>query len=1763
MLEGYCDLKEKKYIEKNYSQDDLFYDYIAKTVIEYLSEISISDGERFSIQFETQNQVDNLYRVLKFKDSEDVEINNYKTYILKINDKELLVSKTDTDISSDYLTYLRNNIGKEGTQFESKSILFIHNTDLDSIVNGSKRLEAQGMPLYYKTIMDSLNKDVKESKMKNFEKKVMKFAVNNRGEDIYESNTSAFDYKDFLISLNKEELEIIDYNRFNLFYDSNLESIDKSDSNTINASLAENNRLFGIVYGAHKYHDLDTTLPKYFDEDGVRELKKDNWYEKDFDDIKKYYQNRNKEKENNLKDIKLINESEQLVYWNRAKSEETKTGRRERNIIIFNPLKLETINLDFYFEDYVSNSSDRLKINKSDLKYVECKTRGKRINAKITHHKNQSSYYEIKYEKVKLKIMIVEFKEDFLINYKTAYRLQKKSTSKGIVKNQGIVIFNDDNDSVIFGDKYSSNITEIDYKKDRYSIQEEDSIKIKNLKEYSDVEECLIKFNINDSDIDFVIDSNYNRPIVINGDKVFKIKNEKKCNFDYDVDTQKLIIQNANYFTREEFRANLRLENMIIENQIIYASLSNSQDLKKEELEIDYELESAYKKILEYYKEHLIIPSLTYLNDELENLYSEFLEIYLMKLNEIEEVRLGRLEENLLKIGIIKELDSNQRILFTPLSPINMAYQIILKNNINEEDLPIEVIRKLKPNNLIPFIYSDGNSKKIYNPIDQNHSQEWIYYVDKENNKYNSSKDFVSNLVRDKIMDFKKHFDYLFISPKTPFKINLINLGECKEVLQGIFKYYQRQLNNKVSVEKLTNIEINIYSDMEEYNVFEEISFYEDVNLIKEHFDLDLKLKNYEESDLIDIYREKVHFNKRKIDNEFEYSHISFYKIQDQGKQGSLDLEKIQTGVSISGLISGVNSIYDKNEYVTGFGTKNMNIDNILLELSVKLNNIHKYAYSGEQLTKDRGIITTITDDENKKIDRLYDKSHWITFIDPKVDLNFFKNNPNSKDLLIIHYSDQYTTTTGYDAITVTRKSNQYKILLDEYLKNKCTIDNIINSDEIINLFNSTNGEWLLNLISRDNKKKEKNRDYFSKEKLSIISALKMSLAFLDNENIYWIPVSLEEVVRISGGIGLKLNESLLSAKKLDSKNELCDDLLMVGIDTSLDKLKVYLYPIEVKIGFNKTNVKEKGKNQIHNLIEFLNQNLVDKMRISLKKKVYRNFIIQLALVSLKKLIIYDIWSEKKYQEFLESEYIKDLLSDDYKLMIYNNETEYDYIFSSIKKGALISFKKEETIKDIYEEDEILCIKLLEGDMFKYLGEDINKIKEFYNKDKFDEFLISKKFIDKENILKENQKYKNFGRAYNINYDLISEDKDILISNNYDEVKTYEREVLKNEVESDIKRIEVLLGHDEFSDTKTYWYPNDTSKSVNMNTGIIGVSGTGKTQCTMSVIAQIHEQMKNEEDFGILIFDYNKDYSDKDSEFVKRLKPKILQPHKLPFNPFSLNTEEEKPLLPLHTANVIRDTMQRAYNLREVQRSILRDCIIKSYERRGIEKGDSNTWDKIPPTFNDLFVAYTDREDVKEDSLYSIISELNDFKVFEEDPLETTNIYDLIKGVVVIDVSGFSRSIQNLVIAITLDQLYSQIVSRKHSRKEIDLIEVRKLILVDEAENFLSQNFDSMKKILKEGRKYGVGTILSTQNLSDFVTSENDYQQYVLNWVVHKISNVKSKDIRRLFEASKSEELEILNKIKKLEKHYSILNLGNNEPKCIRDKPFYELYQEI
>lgn len=379
------------------------------------------------------------------------------------------------------------------------------------------------------------------------------------------------------------------------------------------------------------------------------------------------------------------------------------------------------------------------------------------------------------------------------------------------------------------------------------------------------------------------------------------------------------------------------------------------------------------------------------------------------------------------------------------------------------------------------------------------------------------------------------------------------------------------------------------------------------------------------------------------------------------------------------------------------------------------------------------------------------------------------------------------------------------------------------------------------------------------------------------------------------------------------------------------------------------------------------------------------------------------------------------------------------------------------------------------------------------------------------------------------------------------------------------RTMRILFGHALEDGAPVCWYPNDTARIFHPNMGIIGTMGTGKTQLTKSLVTQLCRQQLNNFDghpLGILIFDYKGDYNETKPDFVQATGARVLKPYRLPFNPFSLQGVRRKPQLPIHTANAFTDIIARIYGLGPKQSATLLRCVVSAYQSCGIESSDPSTWDRTAPTFEQVYQVYADDESIKKnDSLYAAMDKLFQFRVLEGDPDRTSSLFGLLHGVVVIDLSGYDTDIQNLIVAITLELFYSQMQNTGSSQADRDFRQLTRFILVDEADNFMSQNFPALKRIMKEGREFGVGTILSTQFLRHFGSGDDDYSSYILTWVVHNVSDLKRSDIEFVFKSSADPEVseQLYQDIKAIGKHQSIVKAGNAAPTAVQDMPFWQI----
>ena len=1720
------------------------YKYIANIILDYFLDQGVPEGERYNLYLEDQNQVEQLYAQLEKNNVAKKDVFNYKhpeggsatysTYTLNINGTKLIVASSQ-NATEDFFTTLRNEVSNQKELFKGTAILIIFSGKLDSLLGGSGSLTKEGMPLHHNVFKTNIRKDISSSKSLSIgEKEILNIIIDQKTQSAVEDNNTIFDYESVVNCLEKNKIEKEDYKQLGLFPHESLNEYSEKKVRT--SSIYDNIEKFEEYEEIHQHGNPQKDFDNKVIDAGKKELSSSEWFLNDFEKVKSWI-----DKKKDTTPPEIINFTNTLPFgdvWPKENAS-SKSGRRTQNILVFNPANSYPYTIQAEFDKSLGSHTVRCKRNEN----IDASYGSKKLVITISGAalEDQLRYVEVEDKsslgkKYTLNIIEVPWDPNVLNEFKAKFSIDRKKQ----------LLLLEESDPMTFNPGGEEEQLNIEEDKD-FLIGNDQTINLKV--DYESLEsDDLVQFKLSHKDftLNVGVKPQISVPHLITGIDVGKEKRHYQDNFKYSIegDTFKISFKHNEHTVRGEFRKNLLLEIKVIESDGMSWYEKSDQDIHERPIQISKEIVVSYNQLINYFKEKETLPSLVYMSEELKVLAQNYIDTYFNELKSIKENSpLTAGQRDLLWLAVIKEKFDEELVKLTPLHPINLAYQLELNNHLGKEDIYTAILKKLNPNSHVPYIKGDGN--KTYMIVESDDSPEWIYYTEYLDSKQSTPKHFVSKVIRNKIESFTKNFEFLFSqSNLSPIKLNVVNMGECLEVVQGIFDYYRAYLNDKKDrkLSDLLSIDINIYGSEKLVTTFEEITYYKHVDELEVALKIKLDTKNFGKEDLLNAFLEKINFYTKKFPSKnkpYEYAHVTFYQFDNTKRETQNQrIDQVNTGLALNGLLSDVPTMPVGEAYRSGFGTTHLpETKNQLTELTCLQNAFVNVAPGGSDYESDKVLCKSIDLNIKSELENLYEHSQWVTFVDPKVDLDFFKDNDN---LVIIHYTDQYTSSGGFDAITVSDKSKQYEDIVSEFLK-KHQVNNEDDSDvrSVINFFNAINGDWLLKLIRRD--------DQFPREKISLLSGIKSSLALLYHPDIIWVPISLEEILRISGNVGLKSTEGLFSTKNLNpSDKSFSDDLLMIGLQQVGGQLEMYLYPVELKIGGK--GLASKGVGQGKRTADLLYKYLdLDNF----KGEFYKNFFAKLAIVSAEKLKLYGIWDSQKWS-LVTNHYRSDLMNNNFILS--------KRMWNPIGKFCLIHFESGFLGLKLKKEDYHVHVEFPESEGYNFLLRPIDSLIDlFHNKPTgIDRSLLLanmdssgevEDYIDIEPEEEEEEQIEE-----------IQQEKETEV----EPERITDKKVKANELFSSNtgEGIDILFGTNLNNGKEVIWEPNNTDKVMHPNTGIIGTMGTGKTQFTKSLISQMSwDANKNVGDkpLGVLIFDYKGDYI-KD-EFVKALDAKVYNPYHLPYNPLALDaTPKSKPMLPLHTANDLKETISNAFNLGNVQKQRLRDVIVQAYESQGIYKNKKDTWTKPPPTLGDVCDIYMQDENVAQDSLYSAISNLQDFEVFEPDVSKTKSLYDLIDGVVVINLSGYDESIQNLIVAITLDAFYTQMQTHGHSIIVGKMRQLSKVILVDEADNFLSKNFNSIKKILKEGREFGVGTILSTQFLNHFSTSENDYSNYILTWVIHRVSEIKTKEVEALFSIeSKEQRDQLIKTIKGLEKHHSIVNLAGSEPLLIKDKAFWEL----
>jgi DNA phosphorothioation-dependent restriction protein DptH len=365
--------------------------------------------------------------------------------------------------------------------------------------------------------------------------------------------------------------------------------------------------------------------------------------------------------------------------------------------------------------------------------------------------------------------------------------------------------------------------------------------------------------------------------------------------------------------------------------------------------------------------------------------------------------------------------------------------------------------------------------------------------------------------------------------------------------------------------------------------------------------------------------------------------------------------------------------------------------------------------------------------------------------------------------------------------------------------------------------------------------------------------------------------------------------------------------------------------------------------------------------------------------------------------------------------------------------------------------------------------------------------------------------------------------------------------------------LEVGSSIDEFETAKRTLNLSDTRLNQ-LNIGVVGDLGTGKTQLLKSLIYQL---VKSPGNAGVkprvLIFDYKKDYSSDD--FVAAVGAKVVRPHKLPINIFDTVGLDDSATPWLDRFSFFADVLDKIYTgIGPVQRANLKQAVRRAYESAAIRNSQ--------PTLSDVHAEYGAMLAGKLDSPFAIIDDLIDRQIFSTDADQSGAFGEFFDGVVVISLNALGQDdrAKNMVVAAMLNLFYEhmlKIPKRPFRGENPQLRTIDSYLLVDEADNIMQYEFDVLKKILLQGREFGAGVILASQYLKHFKVNASDYREPLLTWFVHKVPNVSAQELGGL--GLTADVAELAARVKSLPNHHCLYKSAQVGGEIIFGTPFYRL----
>ncbi|MGL5578007.1 MAG: hypothetical protein ACRDB7_02720, partial [Fusobacteriaceae bacterium] len=650
---------------------------------------------------------------------------------------------------------------------------------------------------------------------------------------------------------------------------------------------------------------------------------------------------------------------------------EKREAERKISLLIFNPLELEEISLHLDFDRKVSP-----EYIKNTPKNSEVHTRKNRISLKLKTISEGCSFFKTIYnlgKKTTINISVINSKEENFRDIREYFTVRTLSHKKGEIILQNI--------------ENPINLGE------RIFIPQE-------IIEEDDCE--LIK--VHGIEIPFKFKFQKSRNFPWDGNKVFRSLIETGKNF-----------VPGSYPLQGEFQLFLNREKELLEKGLPE--------------ELSAEIKNKYEKIRTYYIRRNILPSLTFPDEELAQLLQEFLEKYNQEIEFLEEnIPLVEQREKL-HLWELGSLILEGKRYFSPLHPMALAYLLALYNEVPREFLSHAIYERLNFTSLVPILVEKGVSMRVQ---DVKSVPLWKVITPSQESRLDKQS-FLSRIVKEKITDFFLHFQYLFSNKSSPLKIKIVNMENDYEIIRGIIDFILWEIEEK-GIAEVTPLEIYRFGEFLEKTWLEDICSSENLQKLLLDFNLNCETDEDDPGDILKTIKKNISYFQSE--GEIPYSHLTFYRMKDSGRTAKSTLNSLPPAIGLGGLVSGIASNQGVSDYRTGMGMGNIDYTKSLLlrtaknynELLCNMENQGRNSYQKNQI-----LVTAASLEEDEEMEKILETSFWVNFIEPCVNLDYFYGK--GEESTVIHYSDQYSSTTQYDSITVSSKGSQYKKLIKNYLE--------------------------------------------------------------------------------------------------------------------------------------------------------------------------------------------------------------------------------------------------------------------------------------------------------------------------------------------------------------------------------------------------------------------------------------------------------------------------------------------------------------------------------------------------------------------------------------------------------------------------------------------------------------------------------------------------------------------------------------------------------